>query len=244
MAKVKNKGLKKLLMIVLLLGIIIIPAACQNKAKKLDINSVLVQSLYKKVNPSVDGNILTKLYKKPGEFNNDYILTTAIKMYIDNHNSQSVETITKKDLENNIYQIFGKEITFEHHTVYVFFDSYCMFRYDKNKELYTLDGGCGGNTNEYFYRKIVEATESAKELTIYEKCIYVYYEWEDGTIDYGHVSIYNNLNDKKLIKSYEQNSNDQLKINIDDYLEEASTYKYVFEKVDNNYIFKNIELIK
>lgn len=215
-----------------------------NKPKKIDINSELVQSLYKTVNPSDDAYVLSKFYEKPEEFENEYILTTAIKMYIDSQNGENVETIPRKDIEENIYKLFGKDIKFKHDTVYVMFGSYCMFRYDDTKKLYILVGGCDGSINHLFYRKVVAAEETQKELIIYEKLIYVNYEWDDIALEYGYVTIYNNTNDKKIIKTYDHNPREPLGITIDDYLNDASTYKYIFEKDNNNYIFKKIQLVK
>lgn len=228
---------------ILVLGALFITTACTNKTKKLDINSDLVKDLYGKVNPSEDGTVLTEFYGHPKELQNSYILTTAIKMYIDEQNGKTVEKISQKDIENNIEKIFGKDVNYKHDTVFVMFDSYCMFRYNSDKNIYTLDGGCGGNAYEFFYRKITEIEETDKELFIYEKSIYVYDDWVGEGVD-SHITIYNNIVDKNVIEKFNQDSNEQLNITLDDYLNEASTYKYVFEKNNGNYIFKGIELVK
>lgn len=219
-----------------------------NKREKLDVNEDynnrnLVEVLYEMVNPSEDGTILTEFYGHPKKLQNSYILTAAIKMYIDEQNGKTVEKISQKDIENNIEKIFGKEVNYKHETVYVLFDSYCMFRYNSEKNLYTLDGGCGGNAYEFFYRKITDTEETDKELFIYEKSIYVYDDWVGEGVD-SHITIYNNIVDKNVIEKFNQDSNEQLNITLDDYLNEASTYKYVFEKNNGNYIFKGIELVK
>lgn len=241
--KKEIKIFKSVFAFILVLGALFITTACTNKTKKLDINSDLVETLYEMVNPSEDGTILTEFYGHPKELQNSYILTAAIKMYIDEQNGKTVEKISQKDIENNIEKIFGKEVNYKHETVYVLFDSYCMFRYNSEKNLYTLDGGCGGNAYEFFYRKITDTEETDKELFIYEKSIYVYDDWVGEGVD-SHITIYNNIVDKNVIEKFNQDSNEQLNITLDDYLNEASTYKYVFEKNNGNYIFKGIELVK
>lgn len=219
-----------------------------DKEKNLDThgnddNRNLVETLYKMVNPSEDGNILMEFYGHPEELQNSYILTAAIKMYIDEQKGKYVEEISQKDIENNIKKIFGENVKYKHETVYVMLDGYCMFRYNSAKNLYTVDGGCGGNANDFFYRKITNTEETDKELLIYEKSIYVYDDWENLDEDC-HITIYNNIVDKKVIKKYNQDQNEQLNISLDDYINDASTYKYIFEKNNDNYIFKGTELVK
>lgn len=242
----KKKIFKKVSLVLTLTFVVLGITGCfnsSNKIKKIDVNSDLVKSLYEKVNPSNDGDILTEFYGHPGELQNSYILITAIKMYIDEQKVKTVEEISQKDIENNIEKIFGKDVNYKHDTVYVKFDSYCMFRYNSDKNIYTLDGGCGGNTYEFFYRKITDAEETDKELFIYEKSIFVYDDWVGEGVD-SHITIYNNIVDKNVIKKFDQDPTEQYSISLDDYLNEASTYKYIFEKNNDNYIFKGIELVK
>ena len=46
-----------------------------------------------------------------------------------------------------------------------------------------------------------------------------------------------------IIKTYDMNPGESMDINIDDYLDEASTYQYVFKKFDGRYIFESFNLL-
>lgn len=53
--------------------------------------------------------------------------------------------------------------------------------------------------------------------------------------------IYNNVNRKKLIHSFKIEPNETYNVDLEDYIEDASTYNYVFKKVNENYILEKIE---
>lgn len=94
--------------------------------------------------------------------------------------------------------------------------------------------------SEKFYHKIISANEEDDKIIILEKSLYVYNDWNSNN---SHITIYNNIIDKKIISSYNLDSNSEININIDDYIDNASTYKFVFKKVDNCYIFESISLL-
>lgn len=206
-----------------------------NKTVALVINSELVQELYKRVNPSNDGLILNKMYNNQG-FYNQYILAVGFHNIIDNEEF-IVEYVTEKDLENSIHKVFGKDIAIKHEDTYILKDTYCMYKYNKNNKNYEFVTGCDGDTNNYYYRDIVEATENNKELVITEKSIYVYYDWSESM---NYVYVYNNRQDKKLIDAF---SGKLDKLKFESYKDKASTYKYRFKKVGKEYIFTSFELV-
>ena len=53
----------------------------------------------------------------------------------------------------------------------------------------------------------------------------------------------NNIIDKKIISEYNLDSSNELSIDIEDYIDSASTYQYVFKKVDDRYIFESFNLL-
>lgn len=208
--------------------------------EKLDINSDLVKELYNQVNPSDDAMVLSRLYSSNGTIPNEYALAIGIKKYINSQNAY-VETISKEDIEKNIKDILGSSYEINHQGVFILTDSYCRFDYDDQEEQYNNLSGCGGDWYNKFYRKVIKATKKKDKIEIIEKSIYVNNMWDD---DYSHVTIYNNIIDKKQIEYYEDNPEKTREISIDDYLDKSSTYKYIFEKENDHYIFKKLELVK
>ena len=209
----------------------------KTNTKKLDINSDLVQDLYTKVNPSNDGTILNLMYTSPGKFVNQYVLATGIHNIIKDEEF-IVKLITEDELKNSIKRVFGKDIAFNHEDVYILNNLYCGYKYNNDSRNYEFLAGCDGDTNNYYFREIVEAFENKDELVILEKSIYVYYDWSEG---YNYVYVYNNAFDRKIINEYSGKLDE---IKFIDYEDKASTYKYVFRKVNGKYIFKSLELVK
>lgn len=222
-----------------LLIIILLITGCGTSSIKLNINSEKVQSLYEMAMPLDDANILKYLYEKPEIFENQYILSISIKNYLDEQNS-FIKSIPKDIVEQYIHKIFGDNISFNHEKVYIFDDNYCGFDYNKDLNQYEFLSGCGGSMSEKFYHKIISANEEDDKIIILEKSLYVYNDWNSNN---SHITIYNNIIDKKIISSYNLDSNSEININIDDYIDNASTYKFVFKKVDNCYIFESISLL-
>lgn len=218
---------------------ILLSTGCGNSSIKLDINSEEVQSLYEMATPSNDATILKNLYGNPNTFENQYILSISINNYL-NEQNEFIESISKDIVEEYVYKIFGDNISFKHEKVYVLSGGHCGFDYNENLQQYEFLHGCGGNMNEKFYRKITSAIEEDDKIIILEKSLYVYYNFDS---EISHITIYNNITDKMIIKTYDMNPGESMDINIDDYLDEASTYQYVFKKVDGRYIFESFNLL-
>ncbi|MDE5539151.1 MAG: hypothetical protein K2J20_01545 [Bacilli bacterium] len=203
-------------------------------------NYNLAESLYAKVNPSEDTSILMDFYANVGDFSNDYILAIGIKSYL-SQNSEEVTAIPEAEVAKNIYEIFGKNISYENSNVSLLSGNYCTFYYNEETKIYYAQDRCHTSTLDFFYRTISNIEIDNDNIYVYEKSIYVYREEDLG---FNHVSIYDNVVAKNLIKSYEDNPENPAPININDYLNEASTYKYTFTKENGDFIFKGIELLK
>ena len=228
--------MKKILMFI----IILLLCGCEETSVSLDINSKDVQSLYQMANPFDDAMVLELLYKDFDSFDNQYILAVAIQNYLNNY-SETIQYIFKDDVEKNIFKIFGNNISFSHKKTYLFNNGYCGFDYNPKLERYEILPGCSGSMEAKFYRKIVDAVLKNDEIIIFEKSIYVY---NDFLASNPHITIYNNIINKDIILNYSSNSNGELNININDYIDQASTYKYVFKKNGTDYIFESFHLIK
>lgn len=192
-------------------------------------NLSLEEKLYKKVNPSEEYTLLKYLYTNNNSFDNNYIIAVGISNYIDKNNN--TEKIKKEDVDTNIKEIFGNNIKYNHQKVYIYKENYCGFEFNETKKEYTALHGCDGDMFHKLYRKVVDTKTSNNTIEIYEKLIFA--EWSS---DFKELTIFNNNIDKKVIKKLDGNNS----INIDDYLNDATTYKYTFEKVNDNYIFKSL----
>lgn len=226
--------MKKILLFIFILLI----SGCSTSTKKLDINSSTIQNLYEMVSPEDDATVLKYLYENTDTFNNQYIISMALKNFISKESepNKPIAHISKEDIEKNIYKIFGNNISFHHEKAYVLFNNYCGFNY--NNEAYELIPGCGGSSSEKFYRQIIEASKTEDKIIILEKSIYVYNDFDSSTPS---ITIYNNVTNKDIIKK--SNSCTNININIDDYLDKASTYQYTFKKVGKDYIFASFDLV-
>ena len=70
--------------------------------------------------------------------------------------------------------------------------------------------------------------------------IYETNDWDDTM---SKRTIYSDLKKSKKLDYKEISSNINYSIEIEDYIKDASTYEYVFEKKDDHYIFKSITQI-
>ena len=208
--------------ILLVFVIILLSTGCGSSSIKLNINSEKVQSLYNMATPIEDATILKNLYDNP------------------NKQNEVIKSISKNIVEEYVYKIFGDNISVKHEKVYVLSGDYCGFDYNEELQQYEFLHGCSGNMNEKFYRKITSAIEEDDKIIILEKSLYVYYNFDS---EISHITIYNNIIDRDIIQTYDVDSQKNMDINIDDYLDHASTYQYVFKKVEDHYIFDHFTLL-
>ncbi len=192
-------------------------------------NLSLEEKLYQIVNPSEDYALLKYLYTNNNSFDNNYIIAVGLNNYIAKNND--VEIIKEEDIDTSIKEIFGNDIKYNHQNTYIYKENYCGLQFDKSKKEYTILQGCDGDMFHKLYRKVIDTKTSDKTIEIYEKLIFA--EWSSN---FDTITIYNNNIDKKVIEILDGNKN----IDINDYLDNATTYKYTFEKDNSNYIFKSI----
>lgn len=207
--------------------------------KQLDIHSELVQDLYNMMNPSQDATILKGLYENE-ELSNDYILAVGISNYIKDQ-EEPPKYINKIDIERTIHQIFGYGISFSHNNTLILNGDVCKYDYLPKLEKYELVGGCGGNFYESFDRVIISAKQIDDQILIEEKLIYIYDDWDDYV---SRKYVYNDYNRENVLDYLETSSTDTTKVDINNYLEQASIYQYQFQKHENTYQFRKIIKVK
>ena len=230
---------------IILSGIIIYIFIQDNSTKEhtvsnhLDINSSLVQEMYNLINPSNDANVLKDLYENSG-LTDKYILNIGITSYLKEHPNADKLIIPKANIEKSIHSVLGYNVTFTHQDVYTLNDYGCGYNYDNATKQYKLISGCGGNQFESFQRKIVDAVEMNDIIQITEKSIYIYNDWNDYS---SRIYIYSNYDQKDLLDYIETSSSDNYNIEINNYIDKASTYIYTFHKQNGKYIFDSLKRI-
>ena len=204
--------------------------------QSLEVNSSLVQDLYNLVNPN--HSISWILYSKE-KITNEYIITVSISKYIKSLKTPP-ETIPQTTVEKFIQDIFGSNISYQHQNAWIFVPNVCNYSYDKDKSIYKAVNDCGAMEANWFSHKATSAELNNDTLKIYDKAIYVS---DEGGVNYtpnSLVYIYSNYDQKTLIDQFERGSSNvplDIDIDVDKYLDKASTYVYTFKKQGDNYIF-------
>ena len=195
----------------------------------LPLDSSLVKELDQMSHPSEDALLLKELYEK-NTISDSYRIEVGVNAYLKKQ-KETPEFLSKETVLNSVNTIFAVD-TIEHQSVYLLNAYGCGYKFQNNTYEHIL--GCDGDQFSSFKRKIVAATKNENTLTITEKVIYIYNDWDDTK---NKVSIYNNAQKEKLLDYFETPSIEELQVNIEAYLDQASTYIYTFQKQNDAYIW-------
>ena len=205
---------------------------------ELSITDEAVQELYEKANPSEDYDTMQDVYAR-GNFSNQFILGTAIVSILRN-NPQ--DTVSESDVNVAIKQIFGT-ITYAHESGYIISDEVCGFQYDKNAHLYTILKGCQKNGDSKLLRKITSARKSDTEYIITEKLIASETTYDELNQTYT-ITVYDDIGKSHQIETLTYMEGEDVPVvEIEDYIEQASTYEYHFVFDGETFIYKAIEKV-
>lgn len=218
--------------------------------ENLAVDSSLVQELYTLINPSNDPAIIADMYLN-GFPSNEHILATGAMNYIRNNydvNSTEVKkgmlvvNFPAAYLRDSIKEVFGN-IDYQDESFYVYNNEYgiCGFTYLPEVDAYESLNGCGGSQFESFKRQIVDAKKEGQQVKIFEKSIYIYNDWDD------YVSrryVYSDYSQEKMLDYIETSSSENTDITLQQYIDKASTFVYIFEYDGANYIFKELKKIE
>ncbi len=245
---------KKLMMGVGIIGIIAIVLLIgfnlrKDNQEELDINSALVQELYEMANPSNDALVLKELYAN-NVITDKFKITMGIVKYLKDNpdiakqfretSDEDQKYLSKEIVLDNARKVLGEQTVYRDQDVYVLNGDICNALYHQDSEQYEIISGCDGNQFESFYRKITKAYQENNTIYIYEKSIYVYDDWDDYV---SKKSIYNNYNKEKLLDYIETDSSENYKILVEDYIDEAATYRYKYVLENGEYVFEGLELV-
>ena len=215
-----------LIFIILFIGFIFL----KNSKQEED----LFLRLYNMATPSSDASLLNELYLNENIITNNYALVIGISDYVKN---KKVDSISLDNVDKSIKKCLGN-FSYKPKDVYIFTSNYCGFDYNDTLKEFEVKGGCGGNMHESYYRKIISNYSDDEKVLIREKVLYIYNEWDQ---DESIFNIYDGPLKENLLDSLtEENfNNDKLK----EYIDLANIYEYLFEKEENNYIFKGVSRV-
>lgn len=215
-----------LIFIILFIGFIFL----KNSKQEED----LFLRLYNMATPSSDASLLNELYLNENIITNNYALVIGISDYVKN---KKVDSISLDNVDKSIKKCLGN-FSYKPEDVYIFTSNYCGFDYNVTLKEFEVKGGCGGNMHESYYRKIISNYSDDEKVLIREKVLYIYNEWDQ---DESIFNIYDGPLKENLLDSLtEENfNNDKLK----EYIDLANIYEYLFEKEENNYIFKGVSRV-
>ena len=223
----------------------------------LDVNSELVTGLYDKVNVFGEllyGDAYNYLYKfnlkKSTELSDEVIIYMGLYNILNKRNlvldSQEL-VLSSSEVSESIKEIFGD---IEYVDMNVKFNACGFdFNYDANQQKYTrISGGCGGaGLYPETVDKVISATKYDDRIEIISAVVFGHaqpYEMDNvmnATYEYTSDANYSNV---ITTVSGATIMSGNYEFNIDNYVDQAAQYKYIFKKVNNNYYFDSIEKIK
>ncbi len=211
--------------------------------KEISINDEIVKNLYAMANPSKDYTSLKDVYLK-NTFTNDFILGSGLVSIL---KEKPLEKISEEEMNLAINKIFGN-ITFAHNSGYMIAPHFCAFQYDKVTHSYSYKAGCEETENIKLIKELVGAKKSDTVYVLTEKMILVKKDKEekkDIEEEFATIKIYNDITENKQIKEFTYNpqTEKEPKIELKDFLNEASTYEYHFEFDGNSFVYKKLQKV-
>lgn len=197
---------------------------------------------------------ISNVFSNGGNYVNIYEGKDIFEKY-----NEELDYLTSSTLEEYYKELFGKDSNYVAKNFITYpMDRYEMM-YDQQKELYYASTEVGDYTNFKYVTDFFKVVEREKTIELYAYVVVYYHDISNG-VDKGKIGIFKNINDaqtftnplketindKNILKSVSDNYSGVTTYSYDlsEYKNDASQYKIILEKEDNNYIFKSIEKIK
>lgn len=186
------------------------------------------------VSKDIPNNIKLLMLTKDENFYN-MLMENGINEYIKSCDSKGV-IIDKATFDKVVNSVYNSEISVNYEPI-----NYELFTNDANSKKITLtfnndkyvakcnDYSINNDVTKLLQQKLIKAVETEREIELYQKVVFISYE--------GNIGVYKEPTFKTLI------TNDK-SAEYDDYIEKGSTYKYTFEKSQNNYYLSKVELVE
>ncbi len=230
--------------------------------ESLSIDDATVTDLYKKINHVSNDysfNFIGAFYQTDNMSVDK--MDNKLKLFLALNNATTTTDeleqtlfVSESSLKTAMTDLFGN-INYENESLSA--TGGCGFgyaQYDANNKNYSIGVACGGTGFPYYKTKLIQARKYSNKIEIYEKHIAVKPTWVKE----------NNLDvEKDLIYKYFKLSNDNcngyecligtnlisenvtdLNTNLDQYMNQADTYKYTFQLENGHYYFYSVEKVK
>ncbi len=194
--------------------------------KDIDPSSYIVQKLYNEIHTTVSSEAQFEFYDKE-KLNNSYLLQIGLQNIFQNQ-----EYITLEDVQNEIKNKTSITTLTPH--------SICGYQYLSLNKIFIKQNDCNQNINYGFLTKITGAKENETTLIIEEKSVYYTLDNEDNR---NSLIVYKNTKQQDILFGINSTLNDNSYLNIDNYIDKAEGYQYIFQKKNKEYIFKEIKKI-
>jgi len=140
--------------------------------------------------------------------------------------------VKEEDLKKQYTKIFGDD---NYKGQDIEYSCPTIISYNPKEKRYEYNEFCGGGITTGYENKIIEARKYDNKIEIYEKVAFYLFDEDYESITYWENSDYTDLIVETSIDE---------EFNVDEYLQNMKTYKFVFERKENNYYFKSVELVK
>ncbi|MBP3841871.1 MAG: hypothetical protein IK997_07125 [Bacilli bacterium] len=147
-------------------------------------------------------------------------------------------TITKKQLDDTITKLFGKNYKYTHGNI----RNCPSFTYDESKEIYTVGmSACGGTCGPRDYVKIVKATKTDSKIELNIRVLFRGDEEFKNAGGYSYPKYYKDS--KKTIEVDLTRDYENIPLETSENYQKGSLYKMIFTNEDGNYVFTSSELV-
>lgn len=170
------------------------------------------------------------------DMDNQVKLLIGVNNYLSNNNDTLKASMTKDEMEIELEKIFGENVSYTDESISA---GACYgFTSDYSNNVYTFNGGCGGLFIPYYEKQITKAIEYDEKLELFVQAMYVNYDNDDydgndSTLKY----VLFDADQKTKIDTIAGDNQP----NINNYKDQLSTYKFTFNKDNNNYYFSSVE---
>lgn len=172
------------------------------------------------------------------DMDNQVKLLIGVNNYLSNKNDgEFLTSMTKDKMKKELEKIFGQNVNYTDENIsagacYGFTSTY-------DNGIYTFNGGCGGLFIPYYEKQITKAIEYDDKLELFVQAIYVNYDTDeyDGNNDSTFKYVLFDADKKTKIDTISGDNQP----NVSNYKDQLSTYKFTFNKDNNNYYFYSVE---
>lgn len=217
--------------------------------KELDVTSSEVTDLMDKISISDMSMDLVGYFYSSDKITVD-TMDNNIKLVIGLQTSykknEALTELTKEQMATNIKSVFGKNTTYTDKDVTGGACYGSSAKYNSSSNTYTLDGGCGGTGPERaYYEKVTKAIKTSNTIEVYQQAIYTVPDENGDMNDFDNISVTIYTPDKKtkIATSTVGEVDNKKEALIDTYKDTLPTYKFTFNKEDNNYVFYSVEKV-